>query len=253
MEMTNSKITAIFRLLGLSSDEQAIYLALWQGGGGSIRHVAELSGVNRGKAYELLKRLVSLGLVRYKQTGQRRRFQAEPPSHLHNLVEEKRHELTHAEEQIKALMPALVASGIHRSGEPITRFYEDDEGIVAILRDCITTAGKSTPKSYYVYSSKPLRTYLYRRFPNFTRRRIAEGIGVKVIAIGEGGEDANLAERKWLPEINGSHSSSYVLIYGTKMAVISLSANNTPYGVVIDDPGLSTTQKLLFEALWERL
>ena len=251
--MTNDRVEAVFRVLGVSPAEQAIYLTLWQGGGSSIRQIAEMSGVNRGKAYELLKHLVSLGLVRYKQTGQRRRFQAEPPSRLQDLVEEKQHELLNVEKQIKTILPALVATGVHRRGEPIIRFYEDDEGIVAILRDCIATTAKSLPKSYYVYSSKPLRTYLYRRFPNFTRRRVAEGIGVKVIAIGEGGEDAHLAERKWLPETIGSQSSSYILIYDTKVAVISLSANDTPYGVVIDDPGLAVTQKLLFETLWERL
>jgi hypothetical protein len=46
---------------------------------------------------------------------------------------------------------------------------------------------------YYAYSSRPLRQYLYRKFPHFTEQRIAEGIAVKVIAIGEGGDPASLA------------------------------------------------------------
>ncbi len=245
--------TPSLQLFDISQEDQRIYTALLEHGPSSIRQLADITHINRGKTYEILKKLVSLGLVSFKRTGQQRRFVAESPERLHDLITEKKQELNHLEESAQTLIPSLLALGKRRDGEPIVRFYEDDEGVVAILRDVLNTVGKLETKEYYAYSSKPLRHYLYRRFPNFTRRRIKEGIMVKVIAIGEGGDPVEIAERKWLAEPSREQLSSYVLMYGTKIATISLSANNTPYGVVIDEPGVAATQRFLFEKLWQSL
>jgi hypothetical protein len=82
---------------------------------------------------------------------------------------------------------------------------------------------------------------------------VGEGIRVKVIAIGEGGEPAAESERKWLPEPENGEISSYTIIYGDKVASFSISADFTPYGVVIEDNGLSAMQRLLFIQLWDKL
>jgi hypothetical protein len=133
------------------------------------------------------------------------------------------------------------------------KYYEDDEGVVAILRDVLHACGQMDTPLYYAYSSKPMRQYLYRKFPQFTERRIREGIAVKVIAVGDGGEPAQISERKWLPEPDESLISSYTLIYGNKVAHISISNDFTPYGVVIEDTGTANMQRLLFDRLWQTL
>jgi sugar-specific transcriptional regulator TrmB len=108
-------------------------------------------------------------------------------------------------------------------------------------------------KEYYAYSSRTLRKYLYRHFPNFTRNRITTGVHVKVIAVGEGGELDTNSERRWIAEPPASELSSYVIIYGPKVALISVSADETPYGVVIEEPGVAAMQRLLFGTLWSQL
>lgn len=252
--MTKIKETSlIFQTIGISPAEQAVYLTLLEAQVTSIRQIAALTGINRGKIYDSLKRLIALGLVSFKRRGKQRRFVAESPERIKDLLAEKHQELVQANELADQLIPSLLANTKRRAGEPIVRFYEDDDGVAAILRDVLRTVVKNNPKEYCVYSSKPLRTYLYRRFPNFTRQRIKDGIFVRVIAIGEGGEPVELAERKWLLGHSNEVSSSYVLIYGTKVAMISLSPNHTPYGVVIDEAGLANTQRLLFERLWQSL
>jgi hypothetical protein len=147
-------------------------------------------------------------------------------------------------------MPALLAKSTTSLGRPKVKYYEDDEGIVVILKDVLQTCAKLNNREYYVYSSKPLRQYLYRKFPQFTSRRIAEAIAVKVIAIGDGGDPAAVSERKWLPEPAGSEPSSYTIIYGDKIAVISIASDYTPYGIVIEDKGAASMQHLLFEHMW---
>lgn len=251
--MTNDSYQPFLRALRLSDAEIALYLALLETGPASIRTLAGAASVNRGSAYESLKRLVALGLASYKRRGERRQFVAESPECIHDLIEEQRLELAQLESSAQSLVPGLLALAKRRVGDPIVRFFEDEQGIAAILRDVLATASKAEPKLYRAYSSPTIRQFLYRRFPGFTRRRIQSGIHVNVIAIGTGGEPAELAVRKTLPAPTTEQASSYVLIYADKVAMISLSANTTPYGVVIEEAGVAATQRLLFDTLWGQL
>jgi sugar-specific transcriptional regulator TrmB len=241
------------RELGLKDPEISTYLALLKNGPTSIRSLAASTGINRGTTYESLKRLAETGLVAYVRKGERHKYRAETPERIYDLIDDRRRILTQVETEAKNFVPSLLALGERRLGEPAVRFYEDDEGIVVILRDVLNTAASLKLKQYYAYSSRALRKYLYRRFPNFTRRRIAEQIFVKVIASGAGGDPDQLSERRWISDPGEEQLASYILIYGPKIALISVSPDDTPYGVVIEDPGAAAMQKLLFETLWSHL
>jgi sugar-specific transcriptional regulator TrmB len=239
--------------LGLKDVEVKVYAALLESGPTSIRGIAAAAKVNRGTTYEALKSLAEAGLVAYTRKGERNKYRAESPERIYDLIAEKRRTLAQLETEARSLVPSLMALGRHGVGEPAVRFYEDDEGIVVILRDVLQTVSQLPRKEYYAYSSRTLRKYLYRRFPNFTRRRIDDGIFVKVIAVGEGGEPDESSERRWIPEPPASELSSYTLVYGNKIALISVSPDDTPYGVVIEEPGVAAMQRLLFETLWSKL
>lgn len=247
------RVTQLLTDLGLTTQEADTYLALLELEAVSIRKVAERSGINRGTTYELLKRLVSLGLVSVRHAGQRAYYSAESPEKIYDIIRDKRKDLLSVSQAAQKIIPGLLAQKARPQGRPLVRYYQDDEGVAAILRDVLQTC-RSLPKpEYCAYSSSPMRQYLYREFPNFTKRRIDEGIGVKVIAIGEGGELATFAQRKWLPAAKGSDISSYALIYGNKVALISIANDFTPYGVVIEDSGAASMHRLLFEQLWNSL
>ncbi len=255
MYMDNDKSDAKSLLvqIGLTEQEAVTYLSLLELEAVSIRKVAEATGINRGTTYEAIKKLVAEGLVSTRRSGQREYYSAESPEKIYDILRDKRKELWRSQQISQKIVPALLAKGARPQGRPIVRYFEDDEGVVAILRDVLQTCPKLKKTEYYVYSSRPLRQYIYRKFPQFTKRRIDENIQVKVIAIGEGGDPAGSSERKWLPEPNESHISSYTIIYGDKVAHISISKDYTPYGVVIEDTGTASMQKLLFDQLWQTL
>lgn len=248
----DKKLLDISRQLRLSEQDMQVYIALLELEAVSIRKIADKTGINRGTVYEILKRLVEEGLVSTRTTGKREYFVAESPERLFDMIRDKRKSLLEAQKIAETVVPALLAKSARPEGRPVVRYYEDDEGVVAILRDVLQTCRKMDEPKYYAYSSRPLRQYIYRKFPKFTERRIAEGIAVNVIAVGEGGDPAPVSERKWLPEVR-SGISSYTLIYGNKVAHISISSDFTPYGVVIEDAGTASMQKLLFEQLWATL
>lgn len=239
--------------LGLSDQEASTYLVLLDMESVSIRKVADKSGINRGTTYEALKSLINWGLVSRRHSGKREYYSAESPDKVFDIIHDKRKDLYDALQNAKKVVPNLLAKNARPQGKPIVRYYQDDEGIVTILRDVLQTCSSQDKPEYFVYSSKPLRQYLYRKFPKFTERRIDEGIKVKVIAIGNGGDPAAESERKWLPEPENGGISSYTIIYGSKVALISISSDYTPYGVVVEDEGAAAMQKLIFNQVWAGL
>jgi sugar-specific transcriptional regulator TrmB len=253
--MSNDKVSVQKLLVELdfTQAEAETYWALLNLETVSVRKVASYSGINRGTTYEAIKRLVSTGLVHARKSGAREYFSAESPERIYELIRERRKELWHTQQEANALIPELLAKKARPQGKPIVKYYEDDDGIAAILKDVIQTCSKLSKPHYYAFSSKPIRKYLYRKYPQFTDKRIAEGIHVQVIAIGEGSDTEGLSERKWLSETDSSEMSSYTIIYANKVANISISNDFTPYGVVIEDAGVSAMQRLLFERLWESL
>lgn len=253
--MNYDKKVANFLLnqLGLDNNESVTYLALLDLEAVSIRKVADQTGINRGTTHEIIKRLVNQGLVSVRTNGKREQYSAESPEKIYDIIRDKRKSLLQTQELAKDIVPKLLAHAARPEGRPIVKYYEDNEGVVTILNDVLQTCSRLTKAEYYAYSSRPLRQYLYKKFPTFTERRIKEGISVKVVAIGEGGDPAAISERKWLSEPPESNISSYTLIYGNKVAQISISKDFTPYGVVIEDVGTASMQKLLFDNLWEQL
>jgi sugar-specific transcriptional regulator TrmB len=247
--MTTMKLAALTQL-GLSEREIAIYHALLSLGPASIRDLAAKADINRGTTYETLKGLVSKGIVNYLPKGKRRVFQAEDPDRLLDLAEEKRQALENTLLELKTdIIPGLK----HLKTDMVAgnvRFYEGDDGVELVLRDILSSVDKTKDKQYSVISTQALREHLYRPFPNFTKQRVAKNIHVRVIAIGEGGDEAELAERKWL---KGQGDASYIAIYPPKVAMISLADNNYPVVVVIDSDAIAGTQKMMFDTLWKAL
>ncbi len=238
--------------LGLDERQVRIYRALHRLGPASIRDVAAEAEVNRGSTYETLKHLVTMGLVSYLPKGRRRVFQAEDPERLLTLGESRQQALAQAMEDLRRdIIPALKQSRTEFSPGNV-RFYEGDDGVELVLRDILDSTDRSGHKQYAVISTKTLREHLYRPFPNFTRTRVQRGIHVRVIAVGEGGDDAELAQRKWLPAGEGT-DASYIAIYPPKVAMITLANRNYPVVVIIDSAAIASTQQLLFDTLWDLL
>jgi sugar-specific transcriptional regulator TrmB len=253
MNRDKSELVKLLGQLDISANEAETYLALLHIDSVSIRKIAAHTGINRGTTYEALKKLLAIGLVSVKRQGKREQYTAESPIKIFDLIRDRRRDLLDASESAKKIVPKLVASEVQTAGRPLVRYYENDDGVALILKDVLSTCVAMERPLYYAYSSGPVRQFLYRNFPQFTERRIAEDIHVKVIAVGEGGEIAEKSERKWLPNPPEGGISSYTLVYGNKQAVISITSDDTPYGVVVEDSGAAAMQRLLFEQLWNTL
>ena len=255
----------LLKKLGFSDKSAKIYLALLQLGPSSVRSLAECCDLNRGTTYDTLKWLQEHGVVNYYKKDAKQHFVAENPEKLHDIIHAQQQELTRLDGSLDKLIPELQA--LHHSGgeRPVARYY-DGKQIAEILEDVLATCENDEEAIYRIYSSEGLREYLYKDFPTFSDVRIAKGISVKVLAIGDGGELRGLDERKWIQSASKKEYDSgtsgqglynpvptYIIIYPGKTAYISLNAKEEPVGVVIENDGVYETQRFIFDQLWNQL
>lgn len=241
----------VLKKLGLSDKEIAVYTALLALGSASVRQIADEAKVNRGTTYDILKSLMTDGLVSYINKEKKHYFVAENPQQLRELVTKQQERLKDLKVELEEQIPSL--QSVHKRGgeKPVVRYFEGKRGIHALLGDVLASMRDAKEKLYYVYSSSALREQYREAYPTFTQERIAEGVRVWAIAMGPGGETSGLDERRWLTKEEGS--PTYTLIYNGHIAHIAKDATGGMVGVIIENEAMYQTHKTLFESLWKHL
>lgn len=239
--------------LGFNPKETQVYQFLLKSGQASIRQVAAGTDINRGTVYEALKKLSARGLVSRSRHRNQEHFQVQDPKMLEVLVAEETRRAEELKNQLDQQLPEMLAMYAADANRPTAKIYEGNSGIRFVMEDLLAAMGKMKERErlYRVYSAANIRNHLYAHFKTFNAERVKLGIRVKAIALGEGGELYGLDERRWLTTNQGA--PAYIIIYGYKLAVISLSGAGLPIAVLLEDRGVAETQKLIFDALWGKL
>lgn len=247
-------IKTILSEFGLNEKEISVYLSLLELGPSPARAIARRSSINRGTAYDILKKLVELGLASFYRKG-KQHFAAEPPERLIEAVEDKQTKLQRLKVAVTEKLPELKSLFVQQGGKPTIRVYEGSKGVKKILEDVLNTLKNVSNAEYYVYSSATPkeRQTIYQEFTNFNDKRIEKNINVRTISLGEGGELSGLDERRWLKVKKNKTNATHEIIYGGKIAHIGLDLSGSAFGVIVENEGIYETQKLIFEKLWDRL
>jgi len=241
----------LLKKIGFSEKQTKIYLKLLEVGPCSVRKIALQTGINRGTSYDILKSLMRLGLVSYFHKEKRQYFVAEKPSSLKAIFEKKLKNLESISKDLEETLPVLEAIYEKGGAEPTVKYYEGFSGIRRILKDVLESDYPRGAKEYLVYSAAGIRDYLYKAYPDFTKDRVRKKLKVKVIALGAGGEKAPFSQRRWFSKKEGA--PTYTILYGKKIAFISLNALGSPIGVILEDKGIAQTQRRFFDYIWKSL
>lgn len=246
------KLSFNYKLFGLEPRDLKVYEAMLTNPEAcSIRTIAAQVGMNRGTTFEVIKKLAVLGMVSGYYRNSRKYYRAESPQSLRQYAEDRHMAVSEAVQQVSRYADELETLRPEQAAVPFGRLYEGEEEIAALLQDVLTTVAGSGGRLYRVISSAEVRNHLYGKFRNFTRQRIKQGISVRVIGVGGQGEQADLAERKVLTTENVP--ASYIIIYGDKVAQITLTNLGEVQGSVVENTGVAQLQRLLFDKLWDTL
>ena len=238
----------ILKKIGLNEKEIKIYLSLLEYGAISVRGLADITEINRGTVYDILKKLQDQGLVTYYHVGSKQKFVAENPEKILLVLKNQEEEIKKTREYFKDILPELKALQGKEETKPTTKFYEGRTGIKTILDDVLESLDNEKIKEYYIYSATKASNDIYNAYPNFTKDWIKKKINVKAISLAEGGGLSGLDERKWLG--TEDESATFIIIYKDKVAYISRDTRDTPVGVIIENKDIYNTQKIIFMRLW---
>ena len=243
----------ILKKLGLDDKEVKVYLKLLEYGAISVRGLAELSELNRGTTYDILKRLQEMGLVIYYYQEKKQKFVAEEPEKLLEILKNREREIREVKSGLLDIIPELKSIQDKEGAKPTSKLYENRSGIRAILDDLLFSLSTldEHEREYYIYSSTEASSDINKAYPHFTKARIKKGIRVKCISLAPGGNLHGLDERRWLN--TDQASATFILIYADKCAFISRDCEGKPVGILIENKMIYETQKMIFLKLWDFL
>ncbi len=241
-----------FSLIGLTGRDKRVYEALIVQPMASVRALAEHTKINRGSVYESIKSLRAQGLVSYVEVGKQTRYSAEDPELLHEIIRERRATLREQHVNVDRYISHLALERRDPGVFHFASFYEGNEGLANILRDVLSTCRKQKLTEYLAISSPKVSEYMYNNFPNFTRERVRRGVTVRVLRQGKPVRElADYAESRYLTDT--TDTLCYTLIYGNKVALVTVDGYNHMSGIVVVDPGITKIQTSLFEHTWQYL
>ncbi len=234
--------------LGLSQNEQDVYLAILQMEKGSINDISERAKTKRSTTYNIVYRLKTEGFVSQTTENKKHFFVANNPELVLGVIDEKRR-------QYKQELPAILSLYNTLPHKPKVAYFEGFDGIKQLYEDTLLSLGRGD--TIYAYVTDDSVKYLDDYIQDYVRRRAAKGIKSRGILQETAGvkkylkyNKEQLRESKTVPE-SELPLKNEINIYSNKMIIITYEPE--PYGVLIESKETVDTQKAIFEALWKRL
>ncbi|MBI2047220.1 hypothetical protein HYT26_03595 [Candidatus Pacearchaeota archaeon] len=237
---------SVLKEIGLTNNEAKSYIEMLKHDNILASELSDLTGLNRTMIYQILKKLIKLGLIGYVIKNNTKYFKASNPSRLIEILKEK-------ELNIKKLIPELTKLSISPKKEHNIEVYEGKEGLKTLMNDII----KSKPKEWLDITSgltiDILPDYFMNRWEkertkakikarflmNNTKEGKKRGMELKKL---------RLSEVKYLPK--GLNSPSHIYIYENKVG-ITLWNKDFPFAILIENKETAGRFKEFFEWFWK--
>lgn len=232
----------ILKQFGLNTNEVAVYLATLELGESTVLPISKKSGIKRTYCYDILSDLEKKGLVTYFEKNNRRRYIAENPVKLGEILHKRLKEFNE-------ILPELKSIYNQSGAKPKVRFYEGKDGIISIYEEML----KTKKICYAIASPNQITEYLGSFFKEFVKKTLVKKIQIRELITPDGataeyltGYKKPLQEARVLPQ--GIKFNTDMIMFDEKLAMISYGPEL--HGVVIESSSIVETQRTLFEIIW---
>lgn len=242
--------------LGLSPEESATYLSLLNNGPQSASALSSSTKVKRTYVYAVCKSLINQGLIKEEKKGKTTTFSALSPDHLLTLAEDQKQKAVSASKTLEQLLPILKTKYAGTQVRPVVSYYEGIEGIKKIYDDLIATGQDFFLfRSIYDENHPELGEVVARQL----KRQVENKIHVRTITPLEPQtkttflnlDKSRLVKRHIVRDPNFLKLPSQIIIYGSKVALISLKDPHNIISTLIDNKEISQTFIIIFEHIWQ--
>lgn len=238
-------IQKVIERLGYTPNEAKVYLAALSLGECHISEIAGKLKLPPSSVQVIVDKLHKDGLMNFYVRKRYKYWVAENPSRLITKLQER-------EDAVKAILPQLEAMRHGEHGKPRVKIFEDVNEIRLLYDDMLETKQHILgiiPWDDWVrlLGQGFMEDFIEKRARRFLRIRLLTPR--TAVTAGLQAKDAKeLRETRYLPE--HIRVSTTTLIYGTKVAIVSLN-KKLPTAVLIEDPDVRETVSIFFEELWK--
>ena len=244
----------IVKKAGLTDSQAKAYIALIEHSDVSPAELAEYIGETRTNAYAIIDKLLQYGLISKKEAvNYGARYNANHPSTLEALAENRRKALAKNEKQVKDNISSLIDYYYEHSEKPGTVTLQGLEGIKSVYNDTL----KADDKIYLVRTLQDDRIIGTEFLYKYVRKRAEKGIKTCGIYPKGAGHIPYLADAKKLKIVpsymppNAYTAPVEINVYDDKVAFISYG--DTQMATIIQSPPVAEAMKQLLELLAKSL
>ncbi|MBI2047780.1 MAG: hypothetical protein HYT27_01440 [Parcubacteria group bacterium] len=230
--------------LGLQEKESRIYVAALELGATSATDIARKAGVQRTHFYDIVEKLLAMGLMRQTAKGKHKLFSAANPEELLEVQKEKLKKLETVLPELKALYKTV-------GEKPRVFYFEGQTGIDQINDDSLRYKGEmvgfTTPRFVVGHTRSTGK--------EFIKKRVALGKHSRVI--GENSPEIHELQSRDKSELRETRilspdvfrSDIEIVIYGNKVAFVDYKEE---WGLIIEGIQIVSVLKMIFEIVWSK-
>ncbi|MAF34565.1 hypothetical protein CMO91_01840 [Candidatus Woesearchaeota archaeon] len=163
---------------GLTDGESRVYLALLDLGSSTTGPIIQKSGVTRSFIYEILDKLIKLGLITYVAKDRTKYYQAADPKRLLEGIKEQEDHLKQSKTKVEKLIPELMAK-LHASNQSEVRVYQGFKGMIAVHEQTYNKLKRGDAHCYFGGAEQPKEHHLFWQRDHVRRGKL--GIKSKIL------------------------------------------------------------------------
>lgn len=239
--------------IGLTKSEIAVYFALLELGSSTTGPIIHKAGIASGKAYLILNKLVSKGLVTHVIQSGTKYYQATDPERLLFYLKEKEREFHEKEEELKRIIPSLKSKYEEHKYKPRAEIYEGMKGFRSFYNWLLKELKKDDCVYVLGVSGKILErfdAYLL----DWNKNRIETGASMKIIYNDDAREFGRTRNKMRLTEVRymkkDLETPAWILIY--KDYVATISGYGEPVCFVIKNKEAAESYRKYFDVVWRQ-
>lgn len=229
---------------GLTLNEAKVYLALLNLGSAAVPDIVRESKVHRVNCYDIIKRLMTKGLISAVIKSNKKYYQPAPPDELLRQIEYKK-------QSVAELLPDLNSIFSSRKSKQEVYYFRGPDGILAAYYMMLDQGA-----TLYGLGGKGInRKILKHRHEKFERERIKRGIHIKALYYESTRKEISQSkEEMWeLRYIADEFDSpSMVDICGDLVLILlpNLEKNDI-LGIVIENKDIAESYRNHFNFMWK--
>ncbi|MFH1916586.1 MAG: helix-turn-helix domain-containing protein [Nanoarchaeota archaeon] len=232
---------------GLSEKEAKTYIASLELGECLASEISLKSNLPRTLVYDILERLIDVGLITYAIKDNKKYFHAADPKELLRITKEK-------EEAVINILPDLeILQKIKGIKRPKVEVYEGKEGMKTVMNNIL----RSNTKKFMAFGSSRSSLEIIPAFmEDWHQERIKKKIVMRILyndtaearkKVSEKSKSLKYTNYRFMPV--KLESPTATVIYEDK--VILQSWTPDPFAVMIVSEEMAQNQKKYFEELWK--